>query len=374
MGVEGFGGLFDAVEPLTVGLEEEVMLLEPDTLELRAGARDLLGRLPDDGRFKLEMPASQIELLTAPRDKVPTAIADLRAARVVLLDALDGLARPAAAGVHPFSAAEGPLNPDPRFAQTVDEYGPAARRQLVCALQVHVAVGGSERTLAVYNGLRERLPLLAALAANAPVYQGRDTGLASVRPKIAELLPRQGVPPALRGWDELEGELRWGAAAGTVPGPGAWWWELRPHLGYGTLELRVPDAQTTLDDAAAIAAVTQALVAWLAERHEAGEDVVDPVPTWRIEENRWAACRHGVEAEFADLRTGERRPARDSLHALIDRLEPLAGRLGAADSLEHARRLVERNGAMRQRSVYAKAGAHGLAEWLASRFDDGLQG
>ena len=374
MGVEGFGGLFDAVEPLTVGLEEEVMLLEPDTLELLAGARDLLGRLPDDGRFKLEMPASQIELLTAPRDKVPTAIADLRAARVVLLDALDGLARPAAAGVHPFSAAEGPLNPDPRFAQTVDEYGPAARRQLVCALQVHVAVGGSERTLAVYNGLRERLPLLAALAANAPVYQGRDTGLASVRPKIAELLPRQGVPPALRGWDELEGELRWGAAAGTVPGPGSWWWELRPHLGYGTLELRVPDAQTTLDDAAAIAAVTQALVAWLAERHEAGEDVVDPVPTWRIEENRWAACRHGVEAEFADLRTGERRPARESLHALIDRLEPQAGRLGAADPLEHARKLVERNGAMRQRSVYAEAGAHGLAEWLASRFDDGLQG
>ena len=374
MGVQGFGGLFDAVEPLTVGLEEEVMLLEPDTLELLAGARDLLGRLPDDGRFKLEMPASQIELLTAPRDKVPTAIADLRAARVVLLDALDGLARPAAAGVHPFSAAEGPLNPHPRFAQTVDEYGPAARHQLVCALQVHVAVGGSERTLAVYNGLRERLPLLAALAANAPVYQGRDTGLASVRPKIAELLPRQGVPPALRGWGELEGELRWGAAAGTVPGPGSWWWELRPHLGYGTLELRVPDAQTTLDDAAAIAAVTQALVAWLAERHEAGEDVVDPVPTWRIEENRWAACRHGVEAEFADLRTGERRPARESLHALIDRLEPQAGRLGAADPLQHARKLVERNGAMRQRSVYAEAGAHGLAEWLASRFDGGLQG
>jgi carboxylate-amine ligase len=374
MGVEGFGELFDAVEPLTVGLEEEVMLLEPDSLELLARAPELLGRLPGDGRFKLEMPASQVELLTAPRNRVPAAIADLRAARMVLLDALDGLARPAAAGVHPFSAAEGPLNPGPRFAHTVDEYGPAARRQLVCALQVHVAVGGSERTLAVYNGLRERLPLLAALAANAPVYQGRDTGLASVRPKIAELLPRQGVPPALRGWDELEGELRWGAAAGTLPGPGSWWWELRPHLGYGTLELRVPDAQTTLADAAAIAAVTQALVAWLAERHEAGEDVVDPVPTWRIEENRWAACRLGVEAEFADVRTGERRPARESLHALIDRLEPLAGRLGAADPLKHAHTLVEKNGAMRQRSVHAEAGAHGLAEWLASRFGDGLQG
>jgi carboxylate-amine ligase len=374
MGVEVFGASFDAVEPLTVGLEEEVMLLEPDTLELLACAPELLRRLPDDGRFKLEMPASQMELITPPRNDVPAAIDDLRAAREVLLDALDGLGRPAAAGVHPFSAAEGPLNPDPHFAHTVDEYGPAARRQLVCALQVHVAVGGSERTLAVYNGLREQLPLLAALAANAPVYQGRDSGLASVRPKIAELLPRQGVPPALTGWAELEHELHWGAAAGTVPKPGSWWWELRPHLGYGTLEVRVPDAQTTLEDAAAISAVIQALVAWLAERHEAGEDVVDPVPTWRIEENRWAACRHGVEAEFADLRTGERRPARESLHALIDRLEPLAGRLGAADPLQHVRKLVERNGAMRQRSVYAEAGAHGLAEWLASRFGHGLRG
>ena len=374
MGVEEFGKPFDAVEPLTVGLEEEVMLLEPDTLELLACAPEVLGRLPDDGRFKLEMPASQIELLTSPRRQVPEAIADLRAARVVLLDALDGLARPAAAGVHPFSAAEGPLNADPRFAHTVDEYGPAARRQLVCALQVHVAVGGSERTLAVYNALREQLPLLAALAANAPVYEGRDSGLASVRPKIAELLPRQGVPPALTGWDELEGELRWGAAAGIVPGPGSWWWELRPHLGYGTLELRVPDAQTTLADAGAIAAVTQSLVASLAERHDAGGEEVDPVPTWRIEENRWAACRHGVEAEFADLRSGERRPAREALHALVDRLEPFAERLGAVEPLEHARKLAERSGAMRQREVFAETGAHGLAEWLARRFEDGLRG
>ena len=374
MGVEGFGELFDAVEPLTVGLEEEVMLLEPDSLELLARAPHLLGRLPGDGRFKLEMPASQIELLTPPRHEVPAAIADLRAARMVLLDALDGLARPAAAGVHPFSAAEGPLSPGPRFAHTADEYGPVARRQLVCALQVHVAVGGSERTLAVYNELREQLPLLAALAANAPVYQRRDTGLASVRPKIAELLPRQGVPPALTGWDELERELSWGAAAGTVPGPGSRWWELRPHLGHGTLELRVPDAQTTPADAGAIAAVAQALVAWLAERHEAGEQRGDPIPTWRIEENRWAACRHGVEGDFADLRTGQRRPARECLHALVDRLEPFAERLGAVEPLEHARRVVERNGAMRQRSVYAEAGAHGLAEWLASRFEDGLQG
>jgi glutamate---cysteine ligase / carboxylate-amine ligase len=367
------GSVFDSVQPFTVGLEEEVMLLEPGTFELVARGPELLERLPADGRFKLEMPASQLELLTPPRGDVPAAIADLRAARRTLLDGLDGLARPAAAGAHPFSAGDGALNPGPRYAHTADEYGPVARRQLVCALQVHVAVGGAGRTLAVYNGLREHLPLLAALAANAPFYEGRDTGLASVRPKIAELLPRQGVPPALGSWRELERELQWGRAAGTVPGPSSWWWELRPHLGFGTLELRVPDAQTTLADAGAIAAFAQALVAWLADRHTHAEES-GLVPTWRIEENRWAACRRGVEGRFADVRTGEVRPARDCLHGLIDQLEPFAQRLGSAAELEHARHLVEQNGALRQRAAAADAGARGLAEWLARRFEEGVSG
>ena len=347
------------------------MLLEPQSLELLERAPALLERLPADGRFKLEMPASQLELLTAPHGDVPAAMDELRAARRSLLEAVDGLARPAAAGVHPFSAGEGALNPGPRYEHTTTRYGPVARRQLVCALQVHVAVGGAQRTLAVYNGLREQLPLLAALAANAPFYEGRDTGLASVRPKICELLPRQGVPPPLTGWDELERELRWGAVAGSVPGPGSWWWELRPHLGYGTLELRVPDAQTTLADAGAIAAVAQALVACLAERHDDGAEK-RPVPTWQIEENRWAACRRGVEVTFADLRTGESGPVREWLHSLIDRLQPFAERLGAAAQLEHARGLVQRNGAMQQRAVAAQSGTGGVAEWLARRFAEGL--
>jgi carboxylate-amine ligase len=372
-GAEKLGARFDAVQPFTVGLEEEVMLLEPRTFDLLERGPALLERLPADGRFKLEMPASQLELVTPPRSDVPTVVADLRRARRTMLDAVDGLARPAAAGVHPFGAAEGALNPGARYAHTAGEYGPVARRQLVCALQVHVAVGGAERTLAVYNALREQLPLLAALAANAPVYEGRDTGLASVRPKISELLPRQGVPPALTGWDELERELQWGATAGALTGTNSWWWELRPHLEFGTLELRVPDAQTTLADAGAIAAVAQALVAWLAERHDQGDERAE-VPTWRIEENRWAACRHGVEGAFADVRSGERRPARDCLYSLVDQLEPIAERLGAAAPLEHARGLVECNGSMRQRAVAAQTGARGLAEWLARRFEDDVQG
>jgi len=274
--------------------------------------------------------------------------------------------------VHPFSPEEGRLNEGDRYARTEAEYGRVARRQLVCALQVHVAVGGADRTLGVYNALREHLPELAALAANAPFHAGADTGLASIRPKISEGLPRQGIPPALASWDELEAELRWGTTAGALPELALWWWELRPHLSHGTLELRVPDAQTTVAEAAAVAAVAHALVVWLAERHDAG-DLGETAPTWRIEENRWSACRYGVEGGLADLRSGERRPTREVLHALIGELEPVAGRLGASAEIGTARSLVERNGALHQRDLVADRGdLRALGPWLAERFADGL--
>ena len=363
---------FEAVEPFTIGLEEEVMLLDPDTLDLAAVAPELLGRL---GRrtspFKLELPASQLELVTAPHRSVPDAIADLTAAREELVVVAAGLVRPAAAGAHPFSAAEGALNRSPRYDRAAEEYGWAVRRQLVCALQVHVAVGGAERTLAVYNALREELPLLAALAANAPLRGGRDTGLASVRPAISGLLPRQGIPPPLESWDQLAADLSWGARSRTVPDPRFWWWELRPHPVFGTLELRVPDAQTTLSDAAAVAAVAHALVVELAERHDAGE-TREPAPSWRIAENRWSACRHGVEGTMADVRHGEQRPTREWLADLLDRLRPVAEPLGAGAPLADARRLVDRNGALAQRTIAVERGPVRLATWLADRFGEGL--
>lgn len=359
---------FEGPGSFTVGLEEEVMLLDPSTYELTDCAPELLARL-DDGAFKLEMPASQLEITTQPHDDVPAAVRELASSRARLLAASEGIARPAVAGAHPFSAPQGRLNRGARYDRSAREYGVVAESQLVCALQVHVAVEGADRALAVYNGLRRHLPELAALAANAPVYTGRLTGLASVRPSISQLLPRQGIPPRLDSWEQFAAELEWGANAGTVADPGSWWWELRPHLRYGTLELRVPDAQTTLADAGAVAAVAHALVALLAERYDTGEELPDP-PAWRIDENRWSACRYGVEGEFADLETGEREPTRRRLHALLDSLEPVAARFNATSEIEHARKLVVNNGAMAQRAVASEQGPVGLTRWLTERFLD----
>ena len=221
----------------------------------------------------------------------------------------------------------------------------------------------------MYNAAREYLPWLGALAANSPFYEGRDIGLASVRAKLGQLLPRQGVPPALESWEAYSAALDWGVASGAFPDPGSWWYELRPHPRFGTLELRVPDGQATVGDAAAIAAVAQALVAWLAERHDAGDITpVPPAPSWQIEENRWSACRYGVEGQMADLQTGAIRPTRDCLHDLLDALEPVALRLEAGAGLARARELVEVNGAMAQRRVADEDGIGAVAGWLANRF------
>jgi glutamate---cysteine ligase / carboxylate-amine ligase len=358
---------FDRHPAFSVGIEEELMLLDPETGDLAPLADEVLRRLDGDPRFKRELPAAQLEIMTSPVATVGDAIAQLAAARRELAAATEGLVRPAAAGVHPWAPAEGELSEGARYERVGAEYRQYARRQLVFALQVHVAPGAAEPALAIYNALRAYLPEIAALAANAPFHEGRDTGLASIRPKIAEQLPRQGVPPRLASWDDYVAALRWGAAAGAVPDPSAWWWELRPHPVFGTIELRVPDAQTTLAEAAGVAAFAQCLTATLAERCQAGEPL-DAAPSWRIEENRWWAARDGVEGQLADLVTGERVATRERLGDLLAEIAPAARRLGCEPELAAAERLVERNGAQRQRACAEAEGLAGLVGWLGDRW------
>jgi carboxylate-amine ligase len=358
---------FAAPEPLTVGIEEELKLLDPRSFDLAPVAPRILERATDDAGLKAELPLSQVEIVTAPAATAADAVAALREGRSMLAGAAEGLALPAGMAVHPFAATEGSLSTGERYDRTREEYGPIARRQLVSALQVHVAVGDAERSLHVYNALRGYLPEVAALAANGAWYGGEDTGMASMRPKVAEALPRQGMPPDIPSWDALAADLRWGAAAGVVVDPRNWWWELRPHVEYGTLELRVPDTQTTIAESGGVVALCHALVAWLSRRVESGERLPSH-PTWRIAENRWSACRWGVEGRMANLESGDTEPTRDRLRRLLDAVTPIAEELGSSELLSEAHVLVAENGAMRQRRVGSEGGAEAVAAWHAERF------
>jgi carboxylate-amine ligase len=367
--VEELRARFDGVDPNLVGIEEEVMLLDPETFELAYRAEEVLALLGRDERFKPELPLSQVELVSSPHGLAEAAAHALLEARRALVAATDGVVRPAAAGAHPFSPGIGEVHGGERYRRIAQTYGCVVQRELVCALHVHVSIGSADRAVAVYNAARSYLPLLAALAANAPFYEGHDTGLASVRPLIATLLPRQGVPPAFRSLTAYAETLAWGSSSGAFPDPTMWWWELRLHGGFGTLEFRVPDAQSTVAETEAVGAVIQALVAWLGSRHAAGERLAAH-PRWKIEQNRWSACRHGLDGSMVDLDTGRPRATRALLEELLESIGETALALGSDAQLAMAARMIEANGASAQRAVARAEGPRAVAAWLARRFLD----
>jgi carboxylate-amine ligase len=361
----GWRALLDGVTDHTVGVEEELMLLDPETLDLLPAAARVRAELGDAVSLRSELLAAQVETASPVCATIGEAARALADARRTLATGVAGWGRLAAAGTHPFADPEGALSGE--YERLIAEFPWAAPRQLVFGLHVHVAVRGADRALAVHNALRSHLPDLAVLAGNAPLHGGRDSGLASLRPSLSELLPRQGVPPAWSSWEERATFERWGRRGGVFPGAGEPWYELRAHDEHGTIELRVPDAQSTAEEAAGVLAFASALVGWLAERYDAGEAL--PVHAGaRIAENRWRAARHGLSGTLLDLDSGEPQSARERILALIDAVAPAAARLGGAAELEHARTLAARNGAERQRALAAERGVHGVVEWLAEAF------
>lgn len=359
--------VFDEPAPATVGIEEEVMLLDPESLDLLPRAGEVIAAAR--GRVAAELPASQLELDIPPARTAGEAIERLARARRDLATAAHGIGRLAVAGVHPFAGTEGQLTGEPRYAGVIEQYGSIARRQLVCALQIHVAIRPAGRAVAVYNALRSYLPELAALAANSPFHGGMDTGLASVRPKLAENLPRQGIPPVVANLEFLADELAWLRRAGALRHFGQWWWELRLHPRYGTVEIRVPDAQASLAEAGGVVAFAHSLCCWLATRYD-GADLPAPDPTWRIEQNRWSACRDGLDGTLADLRTGHRMATRERICALAEILGPTARDIGAATEIAGLRDRMQRPAApARYRAIARDIGLVGLVRTLVDEFD-----
>jgi carboxylate-amine ligase len=364
---------FDAVTDLTVGLEEEVLLVDPGTWEPAPRAQEAMERIGieevEGCAAKLELPAAQLELMTAPTPSAEEAADRLARGRARLAGALPGDLAVIGAGASPIGPETATLHDTGRYARVDETYGFAVRRQLVCALQVHVAVRGADRALAVHNALRSYLPEIAALASNAPFHGGEDSGFASVRPPICTMLPRQGVPPPLESWAELAEALRRMSLLKTMSSEGQWWWELRPHTSFGTLEVRVPDTQIDPTSSRAVIAFVHSLVAWLAARHDAGEPL--PVhPAWLIAENRWSACRAGLDGDLGDLDGDAVTPARERIGQLLEQLGPTAAGLGCSEGLDAAAALCERNGAVRQREIAAERGVEGLVAWLADSFSE----
>ncbi len=349
----------------TIGLEEELILVDRETLQPVDEIESVLAALPDE-RFQAEFRASQIEIVTPVFLTVADLCAELAGARRCLVEALDGRVRLLAAGTHPTSTRPVTVTNRPRYHEIAAEYPWIARRGIPSGLHVHVGVGGPAEALAVYNAVRGYLPEVGALAANSPFFEGADTGLASSRMKLADDQPRSGIPPAFRSWQALAEFVEWGSKGERFRDSTYLWWDLRPRPDFGTLEFRVADTQTSVEHTAAIAAIWQSLVAALGARFRAGSRL-PAHPTHVINENRWHALRGGLDSTLVDPDTGEAEPARTRIGRLLLELEPYAAELGCSDELGLAWQLLNVNGAVDQRDLVATRGLSGLLQHLVEQ-------
>lgn len=345
----------------SLGVEEEFQLLDPETFELVPVVDQLLATVAESdlGQVKHELMQSVVETSTVVCEDVGQAIADLHRLRSVVQRAAGDVgAVIASAGTTPVSGWEGQAITDqPRYREIVARLQWVARRELIFGMHVHVGVDSADKCMYVFNAIRAELPLLLALSANSPFWQGATTGMQSSRIKVFDAFPRSGMPPAFRGgWDEWQALLERGARTGLIKDHTYVWWDVRPHPEFGTIEVRICDAQTRLRDTAGLTALIQALVAWHGDRFDAGAPEPAEVPQLLIEENRWSAARYGLDGEMVDFTTDALVPTRHLLAQLLDRTEPVARRLGSSEWFDQLAGMLHRTGATRQLNAWLEGG------------------
>jgi carboxylate-amine ligase len=350
---------FGEGDPYTLGVEEEYMLLDSETFDLVQHVDTVLAAVAGhelEDRINAELMQSVIEITTPECRTAADVERELTALRsyVTSVAGEKGL-RVGSAGTHPFSLFERQrITAHDRYHSLVDQLQYVARRELIFGMHIHVAVDGAEKAIQVVNGLLAHLSQLLALTASSPFWRGEPTGLASSRQMVFAAFPRSGLPPRFRDYAdyaEVVGQLE---RTGCIADYTHIWWDIRLHPRLGTVEVRVCDAVTRMEDAVAVAAFCQALVKRYSEQFEEGQEI----PSYHrilTAENKWLAARYGLEAPVIDLATGRRNrvPVAQLVRRTLRELEPHARELGSERELEGIREILSRgNGADRQLRVY----------------------
>ena len=347
---------FGSGDPFTVGIEEELLLVAPPEHGLSHDAERVLDAIDRSGPWEAdhEAYACEIELRSPPAAAPGEAVATLGAARSA---ARTAGATTIGAGLHPAAArGEVELVRSERYALVEDSIRGLIRRTPECALHLHVGIPDIDTAIRVFNGMRERLPLLQALAANSPWWYGQDSGMASARGAVVRAYPGRGVPRPLRDPEDYEAALAATAAGGGPRDYTLVWWDVRPHPRLGTVEVRELDAQSSLRDVAALAALVQALA-----RLEA-ESAREIAPTEAISWSAFHAARDGLDAEV--LADGRLLPVREAAREALTAARPHSPEPEALDEVE---RLVrEGGGADRRRAAYRRGGMRAMLDELVA--------
>ncbi len=340
----------------TLGVEEELHIVDATSGELVPKIEEIMSRLPEDlaESVSYELFQSVLEIKTPVCATVADAERYLRELRTRVGSwAAACESALASAGTHPFSHyRDQTVTDQERYRQVIEKLRWIAEREVIFGQHVHIAVPGPEEAILAHNRLSEVAPLLLALSSNSPFWQGFDTGYESSRVKIFESFPRAGLPPAFPDWDAFESYVDLMVESGSMADYTYCWWDVRPHAKIGTIELRILDSQTSLKDAVALAALTQCFVA-----HALEEGDATPYNRELGMENKLRAARHGMDASFYDAARKATIPARDQTRALVERLRPYAQDLGCEVELENILDIVDGGtGARRQREVYEASG------------------
>jgi carboxylate-amine ligase len=355
--------------PYSVGIEEEVMLLDPRDWSLAQRIDDVLPRLSPElaSRATAETHGAALELATHPHDDVEDAAREMGRLRGDLAGELRAVdLRVASAGTHPFALwKDTEISSGARYQLVYEAMRELARREPTFALHVHVGVSDPEAAIVLYNRLRAHLPLLLALSVNSPFWQGRDTGLASARTPLFQAFPRVGIPRAFASYEDYVEAVDLLVRCEAFPEPTFLWWDVRPQPRFGTVEVRIMDAQITASETAALAALVQSVA-----RLELEEGYhTDPQAPEVLAENRFLAARDGMGARLIDQAAERRVPARELLARLLEAARPHAADLGCENMLEMLVMLGEEPGAKRQRRVAKEVrGLSGLVELLSRAF------
>jgi glutamate---cysteine ligase / carboxylate-amine ligase len=345
--------------PFTLGVEEEYMLLDPVSFDLVQHVDTVLTAVQDGEfteRIGPELMQSVVEISTPVCRTAGDVDSELRRLRSYVTEiARSQDLRVGSAGTHPFSLFERQrITARDRYRNLVDQLQYVARRELIFGLHIHVAVDDPEKAIHVTSALLLHLAEFLALSASSPFWRGEATGLASSRQMVFAAFPRSGPPPRFRDYAdyaEVVGQLE---KTGCIADYTHIWWDIRLHPRFGTIEVRVMDAVTRVEDTTALAAYVQGLVKYYSDAFEAGREL----PSYHrilTTENKWLGARYGLEAPVMDLVTGRRNrvPVAQVVRRALREIEPHARELGSERELEGIRDILGRgNGSDRQLRVF----------------------
>jgi carboxylate-amine ligase len=342
---------FESSTDFTIGLEEEFAILDPATLELEHRFEDVYAACQEDEILAEsaagELIAAEIEIRSGRSETFAEATAKQRRRRARLFELIAGMGLAlGATGTHPWASyLDQRIIDTPHYNRLRNELGWVAQRNNTWSLHVHMGIRGADRAIAVCDRLRELLPLLLAVSANSPFLDGRNTGLHSVRTEIfTRVFPRCGIPSPFRTWNEYADYVDTLRRVNSIVESTQLWWSVRPHHRFGTVEIRICDAQTRGDESSALLALIAACTAQTALDYDSyGYEGTEgePLHDREIEENLWRAIRYGMEGRLIDFRRGEEVEARKALDALLEWSAPAREQLGVEVALPEA------NGAQR---------------------------